>query len=215
MIPKTQEVGVIGPLSIDNLIVLVAAIVGVLGSFLVYRHRLNIRKKKLRVALSSEISIMASDVFHVARILEAEKVDKNTKLYIPVDPITNDIFLGNVTDLGLLKEEEVEEISEIYSRASSVRQQVSNLQSVDSPTAPDVRKLRSDIIELNNMIVDTIRTFGKNIEGSWDIDDTDITKLEKPEYQPSCEVLPKNDSSKNNTRRPRLRTQSHSEGNEH
>lgn len=187
MCPIAQQTGVVGPVSIDNLIVLAAAMIGVGGSYFIFCRRLTVHEEKLRTAIVSEIAVMAADVHFNARILEAETIDQNVDLYIPLDPIANDVFTENTGDLGLLEEAEVEQLTTAYSRAASVRRQITALQDTDSPAVPDVRKLRSDLITLNNELIDSLEILNENREENWEVTE-EITKLQVPDYNPSPDI---------------------------
>lgn len=141
---------IIGPFSIDNLIILVAAVIGLLGSYTIYRLRIRTRRRRLRKALRGEIKSMAPGVYEKARIMAAE--DRETDFYVPPNPVTMTVFRNNSGEIGLLSDGEVEKITAMYSKAEVVRQLVEHLDDQNDPRRATVLQLRTDLIELNNSI---------------------------------------------------------------
>lgn len=139
---------IIGPISVDNLIILATAVIGLLGSYTIYRLRLRTRRRRLRKALRGEIESMAPGVHEKARIMAAE--DRDSDLYVPPNPVTATVFQNNSGELGLLSDQEVEKITAMYSRGSVVKQLVEHLDDQDDPRREMVLQLRTDLIKFNN-----------------------------------------------------------------
>lgn len=140
--------GVISPFSIDNLVLLVTAVIGLVGSYTIYRLRLRTRRRRLRKALRGEIKAMAPGVYEKARIMAAE--DRDTDLYIPADPTIMAVFSNNSGEIGLLSDDELEEVIELYGTAAAVRQRIDNLSTMQDPNKSAVLQLRTELIQLNN-----------------------------------------------------------------
>lgn len=164
---------IIGPLSIDNLIILVAAVIGLLGSYTIYRLRIRTRRRRLRKALRGEIKSMAPGVYEKARIMAAEDRDKG--FYVPPNPVTSTVFKNNSGEIGLLTDDEVEMIAAMYSKAEVVRQLIEHLDEQDDPRRATVLQLRTDLIELNNLINDALA----EIETALEVERTSGTVYEK------------------------------------
>jgi len=140
--------GVLGPFGIDNLVLLATAIIGLSGSYAIYRLRLRTRRRRLRKALRGEIKAMAPSIYEKARIMSAE--DRDSDFYIPTDPTIMTVFLNNSGEIGLLSDGEVEEVTDFYTRAAVVSQRIQNLNTVEEPNKASILQLREDLIRLNN-----------------------------------------------------------------
>lgn len=140
--------GVIGPFGIDNLVLLATAIIGLTGSYVIYRLRLRTRRRRLRKALRGEIKAMAPSIYEKARIMSAE--DRDSDFYIPTDPTIMTVFSNNSGEIGLLSDDEVEEITDFYSKAAVVSQRIQNLNAIEDPNKASILQLREDLVRLNN-----------------------------------------------------------------
>lgn len=147
--PTLQNAGgVLGPFGIDNLVLLATAVIGLTGSYLIYRLRLRTRRRRLRKALRGEIKAMAPSIYEKARIMSAE--DRNSDFYIPTDPTIMTVFSNNSGEIGLLSDGEVEELTDFYTKAAVVSQRIQNLNTVENPNRASILQLRGDLIQLNN-----------------------------------------------------------------
>jgi hypothetical protein len=140
--------GVLGPFGIDNLVLLATAVIGLTGSYVIYRLRLRTRRRRLRKALREEIKAMAPSIYEKARIMSAE--DRDSDFYIPTDPAIMTVFSNNSGEIGLLSDDEVEELTDFYTKAAVVSQRIQNLNTVENPNRASILQLREDLIQLNN-----------------------------------------------------------------
>lgn len=140
--------GAIGPFGIDNLVLLATAIIGLVGSYIIYRLRLRTRRRRLRKALRGEIRAMAPSIYEKARIMASE--DRDSDFYIPTDPTVMTVFSNNSGEIGLLSDDEVEKVTRFYSNAAVVSQRIQNLNAVENPHKASVLQLREDLVQLNN-----------------------------------------------------------------
>jgi hypothetical protein len=140
--------GVIGPFGIDNLVLLATAIIGLTGSYVIYRLRLRTRRRRLRKALRGEIKAMAPSIYEKARIMSAE--DRDSDFYLPTDPTIMTVFSNTSGEIGLLSDDEVEEITDFYSKAAVVSQRIQNLNAIEDPNKASILQLREDLVRLNN-----------------------------------------------------------------
>lgn len=140
--------GVLGPFGVDNLVLLATAIIGLTGSYAIYRLRLRTRRRRLRKALHGEIKAMAPSIYEKTRIMSAE--DRDSNFYIPTDPTIMTVFSNNSGEIGLLSDGEVEEVTDFYTRAAVVSQRIQNLNTVEEPNKASILQLREDLIRLNN-----------------------------------------------------------------
>lgn len=100
-----------------NILLLIAAIIGVAGSYYIYYIKMEHQRKTLRIALLSEILSMEEMVRELAFQSDLNEMET-------VQPeifLTNNIYDGNADKIGLLTEDEVKAIVEFYSNASKVQ----------------------------------------------------------------------------------------------
>jgi hypothetical protein len=140
--------GVIGPFGIDNLVLLGTAVIGLAGSYVIYRLRLRTRRRRLRKALRGELKAMAPSIHEKARIMAAE--DRDSDFYIPTDPTISTVFSNNPEEIGLLSDDEVVKLTDFYSKAAAVSQRIQNLNAVENPNKASVLQLREELIHINN-----------------------------------------------------------------
>jgi len=140
--------GIVGPFGIDNLVLLGTAIIGLGGSYLIYRLRLRTRRRRLRKAIRGEIKAMAPSIYEKAQIMATE--DRDSDFYIPTDPTIMTIFSNNSGEIGLLSDDEVKEVTDFYTKAAVVRQRIQNLNTVEDPNEASILQLREELIQLNN-----------------------------------------------------------------
>lgn len=94
---------------VGNLFLLAAAVVGVLGSYLLYLKKRREKRQKVRLALKTELEAMTP----------IENWDNEN---IPAQKIGSDlIYKSNAQDLGLLTDEEVHLITETYTQLDIVQ----------------------------------------------------------------------------------------------
>lgn len=155
----TQGGGFLG-IGIDSAII--GAFIGVLGSLLVLGVRHQIRKRRLRKAIRAEIKIMADDIYRYAETLSGKSPGS---IEIPPDSLVLTVYKNNASNIGLLSEDEVREITQFYALAESVKQRLSYLSESDTPPDYALRLLQRDLILLNNQKNTTILTIENKISG--------------------------------------------------
>lgn len=112
MIQTAEVLEVLSHPATGNLILLAAALVGVLGSYLVYKIRISNRRKAVRVAIISELEAMD--------IVEQWTGNRSD---IPAQPFfPTGAYEGNVQHIGLLSEIEVELIAKLYSNGQIIEE---------------------------------------------------------------------------------------------
>lgn len=91
----------------------IPAILGLAGSYAIYRQRQRDRRKSLRQALKAEIGAMP--------ILQ-NWPPEGEKTIPAIDVLTTTIFEQNSTDLGILSDRELSRIVDFYTRAGHVKE---------------------------------------------------------------------------------------------
>lgn len=98
---------------VGNLLLLITAVIGVVGTYGLYKIRLNDRRKATRRALKAEIE---SNRILDTWIRQNEPIEEPPAQII--QPTT--AYEGHIDDIGLLTDEEIELISEFYSNATLI-----------------------------------------------------------------------------------------------
>jgi hypothetical protein len=98
---------------VGNLMLLLASVVGVGGSYLIYIKKRRDRRKNLRIALKNELDSM-EDFFEV----ELEEFDRTTSH----KAISTKVYDQNTGELGLLSEDEISEIVSFYSASEVIHE---------------------------------------------------------------------------------------------
>lgn len=96
----------LGNPAVGNLLILLAAIVGVLGSFFLYSHKRDMNREKLRRGLLTELESME----YLERFSD-DSVIPHTGVLITT------VYENNSSDLGLLTSSELEDVVSFYSKA--------------------------------------------------------------------------------------------------
>lgn len=138
MIGADQVIRVISSNALGNVILLVAAVVGVLGNFLLYARKRHHRRGILRNSLHAEIRSMRPVVQSMHLQHDAISMD-------PIDPrsfLVDSVYRASSDELGLLMESEVSAVVEFYSTAISIQRVIGD----DFHTAYD-QVARRDLLQ--------------------------------------------------------------------
>ncbi|MFC7202342.1 hypothetical protein ACFQJC_02360 [Haloferax namakaokahaiae] len=116
--PITEQViQILNSNATGNLVLLLAAVVGVVGNYGLYLRKRNNRAKTLRRSLYSEITSMRPVVQAMHREKDAISMD-------PLDPrsfLIDSVYQASSDELGLLTESEVSAVVDFYSTAISIQ----------------------------------------------------------------------------------------------
>jgi hypothetical protein len=97
-----------------NIVLLVAAVIGVGGNFWLWRRKRKHRRETLRVALLSEIVSMQPAIKRLDHQDPSEEIT-------PEFFLSNNVYDGNAAEIGSLTEEEVASLVEFYTQASKLQ----------------------------------------------------------------------------------------------
>lgn len=106
--------------AVGNIALLVAAIIGVGGNWVLYEYKRNKKRSILRQSLHAEIKSMEP-------VLRGMKEQNDIVTMDPIDPrsfLVDSVYRSSSGDLGLLTEEEVSALVEFYSTAISIQRVV-------------------------------------------------------------------------------------------
>lgn len=171
-------------LGIDNVTLLVGALIGVIGSLLVLGIRLQIRKRRLRKALREEIRIMSTDIHRYA---ESVSVKDPEGIEIPPDTLVSTVYESNTSDLGLLRGSEVMEVTQFYTLVQNIQRRLSKLNNTDEPPVHELRLIQRDLIRLNNQKNTVLSMLEDNIRGAESSQESSpkiYSDIDEPEYGP-------------------------------
>ncbi|WP_410765649.1 hypothetical protein [Haloferax sp. DFSO60] len=135
--------------ALGNIILLVAAFVGVAGNYWLYLRKQDRRRVNLRQALYAEMSSMKPVVRAIDKEHDVITMD-------PIDPrsfVVDYIYRSSSDELGLLSEEEVAAIVDFYSTAISIQDLVGDEYHVvyEQVSRRDLaKKLDSALVELES-----------------------------------------------------------------
>lgn len=169
-------------LGIDNITLLVGALIGVLGSLLVLGIRLQIRKRRLRKALREEIRTMSTDIHRYAESVSAKRPEG---VKAPPDTLVLTVYDSNTSDLGLLSGSEVQAVTQFYTLAQNTKQRLATLSDTDEPPVYELRLVQRDLIRLNNQKNTVLSMLEDNIcgaESSKKSNPEIYSTIDEPEY---------------------------------
>lgn len=134
-------------LTASDFVVFSTALVGVLGSYSVYRRRRRDATQRLRQSLFAELSLVGDQVYAEIRDMTVNRL--GSELYVPDEsPIVTNVYRNNAGELGRLTDEEVEKLASFYTLASIVRPRVERMIESDEVDAVEVARLRRRLVEL-------------------------------------------------------------------
>lgn len=181
---RTTPAGDLFGLGIDNITLLVGALIGVLGSLLVLGIRLQIRKRRLRKALREEIRTMSTDIYRYAESVSAKRPEG---IEAPPDTLVLTVYESNTSDLGLLRGSEVQAVTQFYTLAQNTKQRLATLSDTNEPPVHELRLVQRDLIRLNNQKNTVISMLEDNIWGAESSKESNpeiYSMIDEPEYDP-------------------------------
>lgn len=153
---------------IGNLFVLLAALIGVGGSYVVYQKRRNDEIKNLRSALKAEIKQMS----YLGQLPEDWKSDGYvppehdipTELVPPPDHISTTVYEENASKLGYLSSEETQKIVEFYGMISYIKSLMGLIRDENPDSMHPDEALYALLKKYNGMREDLIQMLDGDIE---------------------------------------------------
>lgn len=136
-------------ISASDFVVFSTAVVGVLGSYSLYRRRRRDATEHLRQALFAEVALVGDQIY--AEIQDITVNQLGNELYVPDEtPIVLSAYQNNAGEIGRLSGTEVEKLTAFYTLASIVSHRVERLVGQDEVDAIEVTRLRRRFVELFN-----------------------------------------------------------------
>lgn len=151
--------------AVGNLFLLIASVIGVVGSYLLYITRRGDRREKLKRALAFEISEMdqlaqASDTLEglsnppPQSRLSASKVP-------PAEAFPTTVYESNTSDLGLMSDDELESVVDFYTSVIQYKGIIDGLRAdPDETPMPDHEMIVTAIPEIAEQRNEVLRKLG-------------------------------------------------------
>lgn len=137
-------------LSFRDLVILTAAIVGVGGSYLLYRKRRLDTAANLRHALYAEVGTMGDQIHTQA--IQMKSAELTTDPYLPEEsPVVPTVYRNNAGELGRLTTDEIEALASFYTAAELVDERLGRAIASEGISRAEALYLRAKLVELNNL----------------------------------------------------------------
>lgn len=168
-----SNIDVIGTTSI-----IITVIIGFIGSFGLYWKQQKDKRRKLRKALRSEIESCNTEPYTEA--LTSEDADLDGWLIPETSPFASDIYTNNTSNIGLLSDEEIEDIVDFYSEAHTAEKEIKRAHGDrETSLANNPFVLINRLFELNNQRNDLLKKLDKKLEDEKDRSDLYYVNLDE------------------------------------
>lgn len=142
-------------------------LIGALATFLARWAIVVIETRKdrtrLRKALLEEVVTMSESIDEMAYLLKPMRPEGDA-VQIPMDVLLTTVYESNVGRLGMLTDEEVEQVTSFYSQCEVVRRLLHDLSEKDEIRPGSVDLLRQNAIELQGKMVEVRQTLSGELE---------------------------------------------------
>lgn len=158
--------------------IIATIVIGFIGSFGLYWKQRKDKRRKLRKALRSEI-----ESIHINPYAEAIVNGSMKKGGWPLpetSPFTSDIYVNNSSDIGLLSDNEVEDIVEFYSKAHRTEKEIKRAHGDrDTPLAKNPFITIYRLLELNNKRNNILRELDEKLGDERDLSELYYVNLDE------------------------------------
>lgn len=120
-------------------------------------------RTRLRKALFEEVVAMSESIDEIANLLKPMRPEGDA-VQIPTDVLLTTVYESNVGQLGMLSDEEVEQVTKFYSQCEVVRRLLNDLSEKDKVRPGSVDLLRQNAIELQGKMVEVRRTLSDKLD---------------------------------------------------
>lgn len=136
-------------LTVSGFVVFSTAVIGVGGSYYIYRRRRQDTEQRLCQAVFAEIALVGDQIYAEVRDMTVSQLD--SELYVPDEsPIVLNAYRNNAGEIGRLSQDEVEKLTSFYTLATIVRPRIERVIQRDDVEAVEVSRLRTRLIKLFN-----------------------------------------------------------------
>lgn len=147
-----------------DLVVLLAALVGVGGGYLLYRKQGADTAEKLRYALHAEVGKMGDQIYTEASQMKSAELTEDP--YLPEEsPIVPTVYRNNAGELGRLTKDEVEALTSFYTAAELLDERLGRALGADDLSSVEALYLRAKLVELNNLNNATLDALEDELDG--------------------------------------------------
>lgn len=148
--------------AVGNFFLLLAAIIGVSGSYWLQEHQRRIRKSRLRRALIAEIESMQPAIKSLDHLYLEDYQQYNSWEH-PELFLSNNVYDSNTQNIGDLTNEEVTAVVEFYSAASKA-QGAANRNAVNAFTEVSNRRVYAKLLNALAELSSNVDGFRPNID---------------------------------------------------
>jgi len=158
--------------------IITTIIIGFIGSFGLYWKQQRDQRRKLRKALRSEIE--SCNIKPYAKAITSEDADFDGWMIPETSPFTSDIYVSNTSKIGLLSDQEIENIVDFYSEAHMAEKEIQRAHGdCETSLANNPFILINRLFELNNQRNDLLKKLDKNLNDQKDRDNLYYVNLDK------------------------------------
>ena len=151
--------------AIGNSFLLIASVIGIIGSYILYRNRLRNNRQKLKRALAFEVSQMkklneAADTLEGLSSPPPESRLSASKVP-PAEAFPTEVYESNTSDLGLLTDQELKDVVDFYTSMLRYKGIIDALRKdPEEVPMPDHETIADSIPELSQERDELIKTLG-------------------------------------------------------
>lgn len=169
---------------IGTVSIIATVIIGFVGSFGLYWKQQKDRRRKLRKALRSEIE--SCDTKPYTKAITSDEADFDGWLIPETSPFTSDTYTNNTSNIGLLSDEEIEDIVDFYSEAHMAEKEIKRAHGDrETALANNPFILINRIFQLNNQRNELLKKLDKKLGDEKDrsdlyymnLDEWDVEKI--------------------------------------
>lgn len=152
-------------ITLGDVAIALSAVIGVYGSYSLYKRRRIDTAEQLRHALFAEIGQMGDRIHREAIQMKGSELTKSP--YRPEEsPISTTVYDNNAGELGRLTENEIESITLFYTKAKLADRRIRRAITESETAAIKLIYIRGTLVELNNRKNDALDAISSNIEES-------------------------------------------------
>ena len=150
-------------ITLGDLAIALSAVIGVYGSYALYKRRRRDTADQLRRALFAEMGQMGDQIYREAVQMKGSELVKSPSC--PEEsPITTTVYDTNAGELGRLTKHEIEATTSFYTKAKLVDRRIRRAVTEAEQSAIPLVYIRALLVELNNLNNDALDSVEANLE---------------------------------------------------
>lgn len=161
----TYEVAYLDGVTVRDIVIFASAIIGVTGSYHLYRQRQQDEQRRLRLAIFAELALIGDKLYDEIRDMAVTEVIDDVEPYVPDEiPIVVTVYENNAGELGRLTGDEIEHLTSFYTLAAVLHPRLEAVIQQTDVDPIDVPILRGRMTELYNRRNAAIRELQANLD---------------------------------------------------